>query len=248
MEKTQTTSQLMAGLVTRLKRTEDPALRHVLLRSRGLAQWAVRGHAVRTATVARYLEATHEPKLHIGAGPVRLPGWLNTDLISGDAFVDLARPLPFADATFAFVFGEHVIEHLSEDVGTRLLAEVRRVLRPGGVARLTTPDLQKIIAIYEDRNPVIGRTEYAAFLDSETGKRHARPCQIFNDYMRLWGHQWIYDEDDLSSRLLEAGFVTVTRHETGESPHAPLQSIERHGGDPWVNRAEAMCLEATAPS
>jgi predicted SAM-dependent methyltransferase len=234
----------MTGLIERLKRTEDPALRHVLLRGRGAAHWVVAGHRRRAATVRRYLQATDEPKLHIGAGPMRLDGWLNTDLISGEAYVDLTRPLPFADATFAYAFGEHVIEHLGEADGARLMRELHRVLRPGGVLRLTTPDLRKIIAIYEDRNPIVGRQEYARFLDEQTGKRHDRPSQIFNDYTRLWGHQWIYDEEDLAARLREAGFATVERMETGESPRPALRGLERHGGAEWVNRAEAMCLEA----
>lgn len=234
----------MSSLITRLKRTEDPALRHVLLRSRGAMHWAVRGHGVRQRTVERYLAATPEPKLHIGAGPQRIDGWLNTDLIAGDAYVDLGRRLPFADGTFAYAFGEHVIEHLPQRVGAALMAELHRVLRPGGVLRLTTPDLQKVIAIYEDRNPVVSRDDYADFLGAQTGKRYARPAQIFNDYTRLWGHQWIYDEDDLAGAMREAGFASVARHETGASDIAALRGLERHGGAEWVNRAEAMCLEA----
>lgn len=237
----------MSGLVERLKRTPDPALRHVLLRTRGLVHNAARGHAVRRRAVAGYLASTHEPKLHIGAGPQRLPGWLNTDLISGEVYLDLGRRLPFGDDTFAYAFGEHVIEHVPESSVAPLLGELRRVLRPDGVLRLTTPDLQKLVAIYEDRNPVVKREDYARFLDEQTGRPHERPSQIFNDYMRLWGHQWIFDEDDLRARLEQTGFTGIVRHETGESGHAALRGIERHGGAEWVNRAEAMCLEATAP-
>lgn len=237
----------MTSLLTRLKRTEDPVLRQALLRGRGLVHYAARGHAVRRRAVDGYLAASDEPKLHIGAGPYRLDGWLDTDLIAGDAYLDLTRPLPFADGTFAFAFGEHVIEHLSEAAGTALVGELRRVLRPGGVVRLTTPDLRKLLAIYEDRNPVISRADYARFLDEQTGKRHVRPCQVLNDYLRLWGHQWIYDEEDLAARLLDAGFARVERVEPGASEHPPLRDLERHGGAAWVNQAEAMCLEATCP-
>lgn len=196
----------------------------------------------------RYLAAAPEPKLHFGAGPVRLDGWLNTDLITGDVYIDVGRRLPLPDSSFAFAFGEHVIEHLPERTGAALLAELHRVIRPGGAVRLTTPDLRKIIAIYEDRNPVVGREEYARFLDRETGKSHDQPAQILNDYLRLWGHRHVYDEDALAVALEAAGFVEVRRHETGESPHPALRGLERHGGDSWVNLAEAMCLEATRPA
>jgi predicted SAM-dependent methyltransferase len=221
-------------------------VRTALLRGRSVPQALLRGHAVRRRRVQRYLATADEPRLHLGAGPQALPGWLNSDLISGDVYLDLGHRMPLPDASFAYAFGEHVIEHLSEDRAQSALRELRRVLRPGGVLRLTTPDLQKIIAIYEDRNPVVRREDYACFLDEETGKRHDRPCQILNDCLRLWGHRYIYDEQDLRAELEAAGFENVERAEPGESRHPLLRGLERHGGAEWVNRAEAMCLEAVA--
>jgi predicted SAM-dependent methyltransferase len=238
----------VSGLVTRLKRTEDPAARLLLLRTAAALRYATHGHVVRSRRVARYLAAEADPMLHIGAGPLRLPGWLNTDLVAGEVQLDVGRRLPLPDSSFAYVFGEHVIEHLAPGASDRLLRELHRVLRPGGVLRLTTPDLAKIVAIYEDRNPVVSQSEYARFLGGLTGKRYARGCQVFNDYLRLWGHRYVYDEEDLASRLGEAGFDAVERREPGESEHEALRGIERHGGAEWVNRAEAMCLEATRPA
>jgi predicted SAM-dependent methyltransferase len=234
-------------LIQRLKRTEDPLARLVLLRTRGAAHYLARGHLVRRRVLARYLRSTEEPRLHIGSGPVRLPGWLNTDLISGDIYLDLTRRLPLPDRSIAYVFGEHVIEHISEEDAERLLSEFYRVLRPGGVVRLTTPDLRKIIALYEDRNLVIRFADYARFMDAETGKRHERGCQVFNDYMRLWGHRYIYDEEDLGAKLRAVGFEPIARREPGESPHPRLRGIEHHGEAEWVNRAEALCLEGSRP-
>lgn len=232
-------------MIDRLKRVEHPVVRHVLLRSRGGLHALTHGHLVRRRVVRAYLAEAEEPRLQIGSGPVRLPGWLNSDLISGDVHLDLDRRLPLPDTAFRYAFGEHVIEHLSERTGAALLAELRRILRPGGVLRLTTPDLRKILALYEDRNPEISRDEYARFLGGVTGKRYERPGQLLNDYLRLWGHLHVYDEEDLTARLLEAGFADVARVEPGESAHPALRGVERHGGAAWVNRAEAMCLEAT---
>jgi predicted SAM-dependent methyltransferase len=232
------------GLMTRLKRVKNPIARLLLLRARAALHYAVRGHLIRRVIVSRYLQATEEPRLQIGAGPIRLPGWLNTDLISGDIYLDLTRRLPLPDEAISFAFGEHVIEHITEKAADRLLRELHRILRPGGVLRLTTPELGKLIAIYEDRNPVISRAEYGRFLDEETGKPHDHACQILNDYMRLWGHRHIYDEDHLRAKLEAAGFDRIARHEPGESSHPPLRGIERHGDAEWMNRAEAFSLEA----
>jgi predicted SAM-dependent methyltransferase len=235
---------MASGVLTRLKRTEHPAGRYLLLRGRGLLHQASRGHVVRRRAVAAHLASTPDPKLHIGAGPMRLDGWLNSDLIGGEVHLDLERRLPLPDGCLAHVFGEHVIGSLSETAGIALLEEIHRVLRPGGVVRLTTPDLPKLIALYEDRNPVVDRDAYTRFLDEGTGKPHATPCQLFNDCVRLWGIRYTYDEQDLTLKLRAAGFAEVERVEPGESRHPALRGLERHG-EPWVNQAEGLCVEAT---
>jgi predicted SAM-dependent methyltransferase len=234
-------------LVQRVKGVEPQALRTTLLYARGSLHWAAAGHFIRRRRVRDYLNTHPEPRLHVGCGPLRLPGWLNTDLITGEVHLDLARPFPLPTASFAYAFGEHVIEHFSAQRGARLLSELHRVLRPGGVLRLTTPDLSKIVAIYEDRNPVVEREEYARFLAAQTGRGQERPAQVLNDYLRLWGHRFVYDEQELAAVLSRTGFVEIIRQEPGQSRHEPVRGVERHGGDPWVNRAEAMCLEATKP-
>jgi predicted SAM-dependent methyltransferase len=204
-----------------------------------------RGHVARRRTVERYLASTREPRLQIGSGGVSLDGWLDSDLMYGDIYLDLAQRLPLSDASFAYVFGEHVIEHISEVRGVCLLRELHRILRLGGVLRLVTPDLRKLIAMYEDRNPVTKLADYLPHFDRVTGKRHERPAQMLNDLMRLWGHQYVYDEEDLTAKLYGVGFSSVQGVEPGESPHEALRGVERHGDAEWVNRAEAMCLEAT---
>jgi len=234
-----------AGLIARLKRVENPALRTFLLYARGTGHWLAHGHVLRRREVQRYLEGTAAPRLHVGGGPIHLEGWLNADLISGDAYLDLTRRLPLPDARFDFVYSEHTIEHIPDSAVDRLLREIHRVLRPGGVVRLTTPDLKKLIAIYEDRNPVVSRDDYARHMTSITGKAHDRACQSFNDALRLWGHRYIFDEEDLGARLRGAGFEQVRRCENRDSDHDALRDLERHGGADWMNQAEAMTLEAT---
>ena len=201
---------------------------------------------MRRQAIARYLVETQTPAVHFGAGPKRIEGWLNVDLITGDVYVDLERRLPFPDSSLAYAFGEHVIEHIAEHHVAGLLSELHRILMPGGVLRLVTPDLRKLIALYPDESPVVGRDEYLRYLDRETGKEHATPCQAFNDAVRLWGIRYTYDEEDLAAKLAAAGFAGAERVEPGESRHEHLRGLERHG-EPWVNRAEALTMEAVRP-
>lgn len=53
------------------------------------------------------------------------------------AVADAARGLPFRDASFATASVLDVLEHVADDVA--VLAEVRRVLRPGGTVVATVP-------------------------------------------------------------------------------------------------------------
>ncbi len=55
---------------------------------------------------------------------------------------DFSQPLPYASDSFDFVFAGEVIEHLLSPM--ELLAEIRRVLKPGGTVVLTTPNLARL--------------------------------------------------------------------------------------------------------
>ena len=58
------------------------------------------------------------------------------------------------------------------------------------------------------------------------------------------GCGYTYDEQDLRRKLADNGFDEVERVEPLESRHEALRGLERHG-EPWVNQAEALCVEAT---
>lgn len=70
---------------------------------------------------------------------------------------DLRRPLPFADNTFDSIYSYHVSEHLTPEENLFLFKEMYRILRVGGVLRISTPDLE-----FKAR-------EYLAQLDAAAG-------------------------------------------------------------------------------
>ena len=59
---------------------------------------------------------------------------------------DIARPWPFPDGDFDAVVCEQVLEHLDDTALAFALGELRRVLRPGGVALIGTPVFKKLEA------------------------------------------------------------------------------------------------------
>lgn len=64
------------------------------------------------------------------------------------------RQLAFPDATFDAVYSPGVCEHFEEGP-TRILAETRRVLRPGGIAVISTPCFNRWLQDRADRFPAV---------------------------------------------------------------------------------------------
>jgi predicted SAM-dependent methyltransferase len=213
-----------------------------------------RWYAVATdRKVADYLEREDERKLQIGAGPVLLDGWLNTDRDPPGVYLDATRPFPFEDGTFDYVFSEHTIEHLPYRSGLSMLGECHRVLKPRGKVRIATPDLERIARLYRgdesDRRYV--RWSIDTFRSSpDAAMQEAdgyRTSFVINNMFRGWGHRFIYDEVTLRAALERAGFVDVQRFPCGESDDPVLAGLESHGipEDRDMFLLETMVLQAS---
>jgi predicted SAM-dependent methyltransferase len=66
-----------------------------------------------------------------------------TRIATPDVIANLGRGLPFASACADFIYTESFIEELSLTQGRDFLRECRRIIKPGGVMRLLTADLEK---------------------------------------------------------------------------------------------------------
>lgn len=63
---------------------------------------------------------------------------------------DLTK-LSFNDNSFDFIYASHVLEHIKED--KKALSEIRRVLKPNGIAILPVPIIGKQTIEYPEPNP-----------------------------------------------------------------------------------------------
>ncbi len=112
--------------------------------------------------------ANGEPlRLHLGCGPRVIAGWINIDLayqptelpLEGEATpgtaeefyaIDVTRGLPLPDACVEVIFHEDFLEHISQRDAVAFLAEARRVLVPGGVHRVNSPNLAASMRDHSD--------------------------------------------------------------------------------------------------
>ncbi|MCX5214937.1 class I SAM-dependent methyltransferase [Kitasatospora sp. NBC_00240] len=120
--------------------------------------------------------------------------------------LDISEPLPFADGSVEWVYAEHLIEHVTMPVAVGWLREARRVLRPGGVLRITTPDLARYLRGYADDDGFLARHRRRLGMLGFGPPMPARPAFLVNQIFRYYGHQWIYDLDELRHVLTRAGF------------------------------------------
>jgi predicted SAM-dependent methyltransferase len=213
-------------------------------------------NAVRSLTgrdrraIGQYLAAQPQPRLHIGCGDNHLSGWLNTELCPrrDQIFLDATRPFPFADRTFAFIYSEHMIEHIPYANAVDMIRECFRVLQPGGSIRIVTPDLAFLQALL-DNAPNPQRAAYFEFY-----QRHNRLTGPFNvthfvnHFVRAWGHQFIYDADTLIDLLRGAGFENVRQQpltDSGTPAFAGIAKLDRMP-DGFLEM-ESLTVEARKP-
>lgn len=145
-------------------------------------------------------------KINFGCGEEKLDGWVNVDLdyaFRPDVLMDLSQAFPLADASVDFILSEDFLAQLDIEGGKRFLSECRRVLKPDGVLRLLTPDLNRLARAYLERPEwLIDVWNTYVGVPLETGSA----CEVFNLGIRLSG-QFFYDAPTFVSIAAEAGLV-----------------------------------------
>jgi len=199
-----------------------------------------------------YLLSCQVKKLHIGCGGHFLKDWLNTDLLPGKGvmYLDAIKPFAFEDSTFDYIFSEHMLEHIPYLKGLHMLSECYRILKPGGKIRIATPDLQFFVTLYQQPNKTEPQKKFIKYA-VDKWIPHAEVHEdtfIINAYVRMWGHQFIYDEKVLRYTLEKVGFSNITRVKTGVSDDAELRSLENEKrAPPGIVEVHSMILEAMKP-
>lgn len=160
--------------------------------------------------------------LHVGCGPYsperlhptfRGAAWreIRVDLdprVRPDVIGSVTDLSPFIDESVEAVWSSHNIEHLYDHEATKALAEFRRVLKPDGIALITTPDIEAIAQLVAD-----GKLDQVAYmspagpitaLDMIYGHRDS--IRGGNHFM---AHKTAFSAERLGRLLLEAGFSKV---------------------------------------
>ncbi|HET6514622.1 MAG TPA: methyltransferase domain-containing protein [Thermodesulfovibrionales bacterium] len=160
--------------------------------------------------------------LHVGCGDVYFDGWINIDVDSprADLHHNMRKPLPCGPGTIDFIYSEHFLEHLTVQEALDVLREFHRVLKSGGVVRIATPDLRYLLLKYFF---LWKRQDWIKKYGYEWMKTKA---EMINLCFKEWGHQYLYDREELERRLKEAGFMKLRRQHWNASAYAELRKRE----------------------
>lgn len=179
-------------------------------------------------------EAADLIRLNFGCGTNKLAGWANYD-----REIDISRPLPFATAYADFILAEHVVEHVEFAAALRFFKECRRVLKPGGVARIAVPSIEQV---WKD-----GTDAYFGWVHTKKWAPTPDARGAMDAILHQHGHRAPWTASVLASALYLAGFDTIVPRDPGLSDHAALRGVEGHGrviGDAF-NAIETIVCEAS---
>jgi predicted SAM-dependent methyltransferase len=184
-------------------------------------------------------EGRRDLRINVGSSACHIAGWISAD-ISRDPEgrclrMDATQPWPFGSESAAAITSEHVIEHIDPAAAPAFVAEAFRVLRPGGLLRISTPNLRGIAEAYLAGDP---DTLAAHHAHGYAARTHA---DLLNNYLYLFGHVHVYDAESLRLLLADAGFCDVREAAFGQSEHPELRGIDQHDPAPldqlvvWVD-------------
>ncbi len=162
--------------------------------------------------------------LHIGCGNNYFEGWLNCDLDTPGADInhDVRTKFPFTNRSFTKIYNEHFIEHLTQQEGLFVFKEFFRLLKPGGVVRIATLDLDYLVFKYLTnwKSQDWIKTYHYEWIHTK--------AEMLNTCFREWEHKYLYNKEEMTRILVMAGFKqeNIKRCVLQKSEHSEFKGRE----------------------
>lgn len=154
-------------------------------------------------------------KVQFCCGANHLNGWENFD-----ANINIKNLLPFENDSVDFIFIEHGIEHVTQMEGLSFLMQCRNILKPGGIIRVTFPDVEKILNSPECIKEYSKRWGWQTYHKDKT-VNVLRVC-VFS-----WNHKSMWTAGIIKAAMRAADLKSY-EVQNGKSEHPELQNIEQH--------------------
>jgi predicted SAM-dependent methyltransferase len=154
-------------------------------------------------------------------------GWINIDILDLKQFadqqsyrfrqIDISKNIPCGNNEVDIIFHSHLLEHFSREDGKNFLKECYRVMKPGGIIRVSVPDTQLLTKKYLDGSI----TDYRYV---NIGVERANDTAEALHELLYANHKTMYDETALTKILSEAGFKEIRKESPFTSRSKTIQT------------------------
>lgn len=208
----------------------------------------------------------HTSKMGRVAAKLVLNGERRTrfEAMTGNIVVhDLRRGIPAISNSVDAVYHSHILEHIDRFAVPAFMAEVLRVLRPGGIHRIVVPDLEGAVRVYlanldnksDDHDLSIEPFLEQSVRRKASGTSNQGPMRQRVENLLLGGarrrgetHQWMYDWLNLGQLLAATGFTDVRRVDEKTSAISEWNETGLDVvGDGSPYKPESLWMEAAKP-
>lgn len=168
------------------------------------------------------------------------------------------KRLPFKDNEVDYVFTSHFFEHIKHYETVNFLKEMHRVLRKGGIIRISIPDLSIITKKYLNKDSdfflkhsdigwnkeyslekkiLLGDGFCCFFYPYYTKKKQEKFIEHMLNYF-VRNHQWIYDYESISDLLKRAGFSKIKKCNFRQGKVPDIKILDMHPEESLYVEAE----------
>lgn len=135
------------------------------------------------------------------------PEWANLQQEKNYIEFDVTTgPLPFEENTFDGILASHCLEHWDCQQGVRIMADCRRILKPGGILLVSVPDATYFRAHYEEDTVENAERLFGEPIHLPDGETTFFGYGLWNRH-----HKAILTEDALWAYFKRAGFAKVEK-------------------------------------
>lgn len=147
-----------------------------------------------------------------GRNPFNPKEFLNVDIVpfpQVDLVFDIRSRFPIDNGVIAEVFSAATLEHFRKHHNEHILREFFRILRPGGLLRVCTPDIEAIARglLHGEDLGLINQHFFGKFKEEDTDDFDV--------------HRWMYPAKAMMETLKKIGFVNVEQIPNDTGLHDP---------------------------
>ena len=177
-------------------------------------------------------------KLHVGCGSVYIPDFTHFDLQKYD-HVDIVGDAQYLSSYFEpesvdLIYACQVLQYFDHGDTQAVLEDWYKVLRPGGILRLSTPNFATMVKMYNSGLDVVW------FIGSLFGRIPYKDGYIY--------HKTTFDEPCLRKFLEKAGYIDIAWWDWKATEHAEIDDFSqayfphmaKHRGVLWNLNLEAI--------